>query len=62
MEVGVLPERPIRAAELYDRAVYGANVHRQVHETMADYCARRKTDWDDLTKVSPDTSVSDDLR
>ena len=62
METGVLPERPIRAAELYDRAVYGANVRRQPTETMADYCVRRNTDWDELTKVSSDTSVSSDLR
>ena len=62
MERSVLPERPIRAAELYDRAVYGSNVRRKPDETMADYCVRRSTDWDDLRKVSSDTSVSDDLR
>ena len=42
METGILPERPIRAAELYDRAVYGSNVRRQPTETMADYCLRRE--------------------
>ena len=62
METGVLPERPIRAAELYDRAVYGGNVRRQPTETMADYCVRRNTDWSELTKVSTGASVSSDLR
>jgi len=62
MEKGVLPERPIRAAELYDRAVYGHNVRRQPTETMADYCVRRATDWEELSKVSADTGVSSDLQ
>ena len=60
--MGVLPERPVRAAELYDRAVYGSNVRRAVSESMQDYCARRRTEFEDLTKISPETGVSDDLR
>merc|ERR1711994_928128 len=62
MEQGVLPEKPIRAAELYDRAVDGSNVRRQPSETMADYCVRRAADWSELKKVSTETSVSPDLQ
>ena len=62
MEQGVLPEKPIRAAELYDRAVYGSNVRRQPSETMADYCVRCATVWSELKKVSAETSVSPDLQ
>ena len=64
MEKGVLPEKPIRAAELYDRAdaIYGSSVRHQPSETMADYCVRRATDWEELKKVSVETSVSPDLQ
>ena len=60
-EGGVLPDRPVRAAELYDKAVYASTVRRGPTESMQDYCLRRTQEWKDLSKVSEDTGLSDDL-
>ena len=62
MEAHIAPARPVRAAELFDKAIYAGTVRRGRSESMQDYCARRTAEWDELRKVSSETSLSEDLR
>ena len=55
-------EKPVRAAELFEKTLYEPTVWRQPGESMSQYTVRRNVEFEDLKLVSPDTAISSDLQ
>eukprot|EP00434_Breviolum_minutum_P011223 symbB.v1.2.009904.t1/scaffold605.1/size182108/4 len=62
LKSSIAQETPVRVNELFLAYFYSPNVWRRSSETMAQYIIRRETELKRLQEVSPETTLSDNLR
>ena len=58
----VAKDKPVRTAELFDRVFSGWTVWRASDEPMAACVARREREFSELTRINPETTVSQDIQ
>jgi hypothetical protein len=62
LSASIEQEKPVRANQIFLKTFYGKNVWRQNGESMQQYAVRRTKDFSDLTTISAETKISDDLK
>ena len=62
LEQTIAKEKPVRASELFERVLYSRGAHRKRGEAMHVYVMRRRRELEELTKLSSQTSISEDIQ
>ena len=62
LEPAVAKEKPLRASDLFERIFYAKGAHRKAGEAMQMYVLRRRRELEDLSRITPETQISETFR